>query len=479
MLEKTKELLRSINTECEKLTIESSIPISRLFVGRLRFHDQYQSINQKQKIKVIERNLSLLEKVKVKLIEILDQAYQDEESAPEENLFENTLFEDKPLILSIEPRKIGVEPIKLNDPISINKSITPPVTENSHLYSSLERIQPQPDLLSEVDEVLSSPLPSCDRRLKPKMPLVDPTEWHPLADSLHYIPLYKSSDKFPPNLPKRLSDQNSETNSNTYPFNNNNQQISHQRVNRKLKPQPSQGSELIKLAPSSHKPHFDRSKKLSIEGTVIPGNLFESFVKIAQNNSRINRETCGILSGSKVCEIHSKLKNRYIVTHLIVPKQVGTDDSCECLNEEEIIYYQDSASLTHPSQTCFLSSVDLHTQYGYQCLPLQPLFRLSSTKSFNEFVEETKVDRERLIFNKDWMFKYFVAEVEKKTATDLDRKLVNQKDFLRKNKMPQKETIRASFVVAYNIARQAHRSVTIKSVHNTEKCLETVFREEL
>lgn len=49
----------------------------------------------------------------------------------------------------------------------------------------------------------------------------------------------------------------------------------------------------------------------------------------------------------------------------------------QALNEEEIFDVQDKRSLyplgwihTHPTQTCFLSSVDVHTQCGYQVLHL-------------------------------------------------------------------------------------------------------------
>ena len=45
----------------------------------------------------------------------------------------------------------------------------------------------------------------------------------------------------------------------------------------------------------------------------------------------------------------------------------------QALNEEEIFEVQDRRSLyplgwihTHPTQTCFLSSVDVHTHCGYQ-----------------------------------------------------------------------------------------------------------------
>lgn len=45
----------------------------------------------------------------------------------------------------------------------------------------------------------------------------------------------------------------------------------------------------------------------------------------------------------------------------------------EMLNEEELFDYQYERGLmplgwihTHPTQTCFLSSIDVHTQCGYQ-----------------------------------------------------------------------------------------------------------------
>ena len=96
-----------------------------------------------------------------------------------------------------------------------------------------------------------------------------------------------------------------------------------------------------------------------------------------------------------------------MITHMVIPKQSGSSDSCQMLNEEEIFFFQDSVSIiiaknsafrivrmragidskgiyrkicsqanlitfgwihTHPSQTAFLSSVDLHTQYSYQLM---------------------------------------------------------------------------------------------------------------
>lgn len=79
-------------------------------------------------------------------------------------------------------------------------------------------------------------------------------------------------------------------------------------------------------------------------------------------------ETCGILSG-----VLDSKRALFTINTLIVPKQEGTSDRVEALNEEEIFEAQDSRKLyplgwihTHPSHTCFLSSIDIHTQYPYQ-----------------------------------------------------------------------------------------------------------------
>ncbi|XP_070137521.1 STAM-binding protein-like A isoform X3 [Drosophila bipectinata] len=55
--------------------------------------------------------------------------------------------------------------------------------------------------------------------------------------------------------------------------------------------------------------------------------------------------------------------------------QQGTPDSCNTMHEEQIFDVQDQMQLitlgwihTHPSQTAFLSSVDLHTHCSYQMM---------------------------------------------------------------------------------------------------------------
>ncbi|XP_041450260.1 uncharacterized protein LOC121404596 [Drosophila obscura] len=63
------------------------------------------------------------------------------------------------------------------------------------------------------------------------------------------------------------------------------------------------------------------------------------------------------------------------ITHIITPQQQGTPDSCNTMHEEQIFDVQDQMQLitlgwihTHPSQTAFLSSVDLHTHCSYQMM---------------------------------------------------------------------------------------------------------------
>lgn len=124
-----------------------------------------------------------------------------------------------------------------------------------------------------------------------------------------------------------------------------------------------------------NKPKFDRTSKPSnsfMEGHLrlvkIPSDTMQKFLEVARSNTLKNVETCGILAG--------KLKqHQLLVTHVILPKQSGTSDSCNTMNEEEIFDIQDQLDLislgwihTHPSQTAFLSSVDLHTQAGYQIM---------------------------------------------------------------------------------------------------------------
>uniref|UniRef100_A0A060T5L2 Regulator of free ubiquitin chains 1 n=1 Tax=Blastobotrys adeninivorans TaxID=409370 RepID=A0A060T5L2_BLAAD len=100
----------------------------------------------------------------------------------------------------------------------------------------------------------------------------------------------------------------------------------------------------------------------------LPQQLRDRFLTIAQPNTGRNLETCGILCG--------KLnRNAFFITDLVIPKQESTSDTCQTTDEIGLFEYIDKNDLfilgwihTHPSQSCFLSSVDLHTQTSYQIM---------------------------------------------------------------------------------------------------------------
>ncbi|GAA5988736.1 hypothetical protein JCM10908_006147 [Rhodotorula pacifica] len=67
--------------------------------------------------------------------------------------------------------------------------------------------------------------------------------------------------------------------------------------------------------------------------------------------------------------------DQLVISHLLVPKQSGTSETCSMHSEEEVAAYQQKEDLltlgwihTHPTQSIFLSSLDLHTHASYQRL---------------------------------------------------------------------------------------------------------------
>ncbi len=100
----------------------------------------------------------------------------------------------------------------------------------------------------------------------------------------------------------------------------------------------------------------------------LPPDLRHRFLSIALPNTRANLETCGILCGTLV-------SNALFVSKLVIPDQESTSDTCETINESALFDYVDGEDLmvlgwihTHPTQTCFMSSRDLHTHGGYQVM---------------------------------------------------------------------------------------------------------------
>ena len=70
----------------------------------------------------------------------------------------------------------------------------------------------------------------------------------------------------------------------------------------------------------------------------VPSLLMAKFISIAEPNTKANIETCGVLAGKLS-------QNKFQITHLIIPKQSGTADSCTTTGEEAIFDYQEKYSL--------------------------------------------------------------------------------------------------------------------------------------
>ncbi|KAG8523069.1 AMSH-like protease [Galemys pyrenaicus] len=132
---------------------------------------------------------------------------------------------------------------------------------------------------------------------------------------------------------------------------------------------------------ASHSPPVNRALKpaatlsavqnLVVEGlrcVVLSKDLSHRFLLLAESNTVRGIETCGILCGKLT-------HNEFAITHVIVPKQSAGPDYCDVENVEELFSVQDQHGLltlgwihTHPTQTVFLSSVDLHTHCSYQLM---------------------------------------------------------------------------------------------------------------
>ncbi|GAB6019634.1 hypothetical protein CHUAL_001197 [Chamberlinius hualienensis] len=137
------------------------------------------------------------------------------------------------------------------------------------------------------------------------------------------------------------------------------------------------------VKPASLLSHIVEESGSKLRTVIVPVSLMAKFLALAQPNTNRKVETCGILTGKLA-------KNKFTITHLIVPKQRGTSDSCATENEEEIFEIQDQYDLvtlgwihTHPTQTSFMSSVDLHTHCSYQ-LMLQEAIAIVCSPKFDD-----------------------------------------------------------------------------------------------
>ncbi|CAG8655546.1 7639_t:CDS:10 [Cetraspora pellucida] len=116
----------------------------------------------------------------------------------------------------------------------------------------------------------------------------------------------------------------------------------------------------------------------------LPDDIYEIFIRVASKNTEKNLETCGILFGTLS-------HNVFYVTTLIIPKQTATSDTCEVTNEEDLIEYEEKGLMilgwihTHPTQTCFMSSMDLHTHSSFQVISPEAIAIVCSPKKYPNF----------------------------------------------------------------------------------------------
>lgn len=124
--------------------------------------------------------------------------------------------------------------------------------------------------------------------------------------------------------------------------------------------------------------------KYGFRKIILPNDTIDKFLEKVHSNTLQNIETCGILAGQLT-------QNNFFISHVIIPKQKGTSDTCSTENESELCQIIDQNNLitlgwihTHPSQTAFLSSIDLHTHYGYQIM-IPEAIAIVCAPSYNQY----------------------------------------------------------------------------------------------
>ncbi|KAF9462259.1 hypothetical protein BDZ94DRAFT_1261890 [Collybia nuda] len=133
------------------------------------------------------------------------------------------------------------------------------------------------------------------------------------------------------------------------------------------------------VPPPASAPHHSRSESERImrsanpsdpspvlRTVTMPRECLPRFLTLAKANTNMNLETCGLLLGKDK-------GTKFVVTTLLIPKQHSTSDTCTMDEEELVMQFTEGRNLitlgwihTHPSQSCFMSSVDLHTHSGFQ-----------------------------------------------------------------------------------------------------------------
>ncbi|KAI0259026.1 hypothetical protein BC834DRAFT_834252 [Gloeopeniophorella convolvens] len=123
---------------------------------------------------------------------------------------------------------------------------------------------------------------------------------------------------------------------------------------------PLELEELFTPAPLSDAPIRD------LMAVNLPYDCLQRFISIGRINTERNRETCGLLLGRQKGK-------RYVMTTLLIPKQFSTHNACTIEDEVDIAHFAKQRALvtlgwihTHPTESCFMTSIDLHMQGIFQ-----------------------------------------------------------------------------------------------------------------
>eukprot|EP00834_Sanchytrium_tribonematis_P001981 NODE_54_length_30443_cov_1.442954.p6 type:complete len:466 gc:universal NODE_54_length_30443_cov_1.442954:2656-1259(-) len=116
-------------------------------------------------------------------------------------------------------------------------------------------------------------------------------------------------------------------------------------------------------------PNYENGPHHGLNTVYLPRMIIGDFMRIANLNTGKGIETCGLLAGKlrKIKRSSIRQQAAYLVTHLIIPNQSGTPNSCVMENEELVAGFQIDNNLitlgwihTHPTQTVVLSYLVLY-----------------------------------------------------------------------------------------------------------------------
>lgn len=118
----------------------------------------------------------------------------------------------------------------------------------------------------------------------------------------------------------------------------------------------------------------------------VPKTLTNLFYDAIRKENSEEIEACGILAGYRYDQ-------GYLITHVLIPDQRGTSSTICALDEVNLFARMMQLEVillgwihTHPSQGCFLSQPDVHTQAGYQMLAPHAISNRNCTEIWYQYI---------------------------------------------------------------------------------------------